>query len=289
MGFYPLTARLQKESFKLISSIAHSNTVRIWSTSNITTESDYALSQLTLHPSFNLNNHIELSFNLGVIYYWGGFLDSFVSSYHGWLNLPNGQRDRVSDFKTKYRIATSEFAWIERDKPTASLRDTMVMTRVEVLDSPSTIITVAVAAEFPTGNKLYGVSNGANDYGLAFYFDQKIFIPQFYFYYIFGYMYLGRFQYKGVKLPHKSTKWQHAITLEWLPNDFWATFQVQVIGEESVYETDNEFLDKDAWILNIGFTFLRTNKSLWQFIFTEDLNYRNTPDFTLQLSHHRSF
>ena len=295
--FLPQRAQLAKSKFNLISSLTHSNIIRLRTTSNFNALSDMAVSHLTLNPKYNLNKQFEISFNIGVLSYWGGFLDSPVEWYHKTFNFPNGQRGYTKSNKVSYILGSFTESIVNRNKATSSLKDSSAMIRYQAIktDKNSSFknftLSLAAGIEFPTGNQDYGTSNGTIDYGFAAYFEKELFTPNLYIYYLVSLIKLGELKNEQLTMPIKKLKKQHSLSFEWLPYKSFSLI-CQVDYESSPYKTpDNPFLGEAPATLVLGINFLKSSRknSMWQFIFTEDISHKTTPDFTLQLGVFQGF
>ena len=293
--FYPLRAGLPTKKFKLVADLSHSNIIRLKHELTYRTESDMAVTHLTLNPFFRLSANTEVSINTGILSYWGGFLDHFVERYHKLFNFPNGQRAFRSKNESTWVIGTSDWKVVDRHKPTTSLRDTSIMLRYRLINTQENhrfrnfVLTLAAAIELPAGKTDLGTSNGSVDGGIGLYLEKELFSPRIFLYNLTSLCWPGKLERNGHRMPLKKFLVQNSFSVEFIPTSS-LSLVAQIQGSTSPYnKTDNKFLDVAPWQFLAGINFLKKRHRMWQLSFSEDISHKTTPDFTFQLTTFQEF
>lgn len=113
LSFYPTTASTNPEgAYSISSNFITSNTSLKYDSYTIDTESR----ELNVSFDLGITDRFEVGASSGLIWQGGGILDELVDSWHKWLSLPRGRRDRLpqDDFVIAGDTTDSEFAFTDK-------------------------------------------------------------------------------------------------------------------------------------------------------------------------------
>ncbi|MCF8033625.1 MAG: DUF3187 family protein [Desulfarculaceae bacterium] len=250
------------------------------SSSRASLDLDMELAYAALAYDYALPHGVRLGLELPAAFYWGGFMDGFIESYHRALGLPNGGREQVPQDLVRYQASSRGRRIISQDSSTQGVGDVRLKGAWSLLARPGMGLSLLGQLSLPSGDpdKGLGAGGAVPALGLA------------------GGLTHGRWSFNANAMYFSLGSTSLLDPLE--PDDVWAgslslgwawsnalTLRAQLNGATPlVDDTGVEGLDNGMLQVLLGFQWVPTKGQLISVAFAEDLIYYTSPDFTLSLS-----
>ncbi len=223
----------------------------------------------------------EISLEMPILFFNGGFLDNGLEWYHTTFGFPDyGRRTRPAN-QFLYQVKKDGRLIIEGQDGKAGIGDLRIsVKKVLLLMDNQPFLSLKASLELPTGDPDTGFGNGSPDLGFMLQMEKKI---------------TGYLQATGnlgliIPGPLKAQEtidlnpfWFGGIGLEAKP---WKRISVlgQITAQTSPFpETGLDFIDNPAVILSFGGRYYR-GRNYFELSLSEDLNTSGAPDFILNFS-----
>jgi len=215
---------------------------------------------------------------LPVTYRSHGTLDGIISSWHKWLGLPNGLRNRFPDNGYRYTIISRDGLVFNDEGDTLGIGDLALSYKYPLWNrgEGKDALSLRAGAKLPLGDPDQALGSGNFDYSLGLLWQRQL-SPHWRGYVNFDYVFIGEPDWKNIG-------WQSG------PVSLWAlehalSHNTTVVAQ---YRTHVNYLrvgsfeaDKDAQELAIGFNNRVSDRLVWSGGFNEDLNPETSPDFVM--------
>jgi hypothetical protein len=241
----------------------------------------------TLSLRYGLAKQIQLGFDLPYIHHSGGFLDSFISDWHDFFGLPNGDRDKFPDnqLNYSYKDATEGFSLESKDGGLGDLRANLVY---ELASGENTSYAIQLSIKAPTGNAEKLTGSEAWNTSLALMTQYEISLPSGTFSFWAGGA--GNYLGNGEILKDRVNNW---VVNGWLGGGWspyhWLGLKIQFDSHSSLYDSNLKEIGDPALIMTLGGSVVLTEKTIFELAFSEDLNVEVSPDIAFHLSLKHNF
>ena len=241
---------------------------------------DMELGYVALGYDHALPHGVRLGLELPAAFYWGGFLDGFIESYHRALGLPNGGREQVAQDLVRFQATSRGRRIISQDSSTQGVGDVRLKGAWSLIARPGMALSLLGQLSLPSGDpdKGLGAGGAVPALGLA------------------GELTQGRWSINANALYFSLAATSLLDPLE--PDDVWAgslslgwawsnalTLRAQLNGATPlVHDTGVEGLDNGMLQVLLGIQWAPDKEQLISMAFAEDLIHYTSPDFTLSLS-----
>ncbi len=246
---------------------------------------DMEVYRTSLDFSYSFYKSFEVGAELPFLSFSGGFLDSFVQSYHHTFGFPNGGRELVPNGRFSYKITRGAQNLYSVTQETFGLSDINFYLKHQFLEEKGKVPALSLKGAFkvPTGNRESGLGSGSVDFHLNLALEKSY--KRFHSYTNMGYLGLGNF-------PPLEGYTRSAVFAFSQSFELNITHIASVVGQVQTNTplfayTRNPLLDKPPVDLNVGFKGTGPKNSqwkhfLWEFVFTEDLAVNGpSPDFSV--------
>ncbi|MCB2226076.1 MAG: DUF3187 family protein [Desulfarculaceae bacterium] len=241
---------------------------------------DMELGYVSLGYEQSLPHGVRLGVELPAAFYWGGFMDGFIESYHRALGLPNGGREQVPQDLVRYRASSRSRTIISQDSSTQGVGDLRLKGAWSLWARPGAALSLLGQVSLPSGDPDKGLGAGGALPALGLTGELthgrwSLSANALYFY--LGYTsLLDPLEPNNVAAGSLSLGWAWSDTL---------TLRAQLNGATPLLDdTGVEGLDNGMLQILLGVQWVPTHGQLISIAFAEDLIYYTSPDFTLSLS-----
>ena len=241
---------------------------------------DMELGYLALGYAYTPHPRVRLGVELPAMFYYGGFLDGFIESYHRALGLPNGGREQVAQDLVRYRATSRNRTIISQDGSTQGVGDARLKGRFLLWQGEGACLSLLGQVSLPSGDPDKGLGAGGvvpalglaggvnwgrwslNANALYFHLGQTTL--------------LDPLEPDDVAAASLSLGWAWSQTL---------TLRAQLNGATPLLQdTGVEGLDNGLLQVLLGLQWVPAKGQVVSLAFGEDLIYYTSPDFTLSLS-----
>ncbi len=215
---------------------------------------------------------LELGFSVPFYLYYGGFLDSFVSSFHEAFGLPNLLRGQTPYGLVDFQYHRGDQVVLSGMNSFGAVGDVAIDVKKTLYDRRSRSLAVRGAVKLPTGDPQNLSGSGATDFGLGVAFDRIG--PKYGLYMNANYHFLGnpeRFETRDYFSVMVGADWRFKPRLAALLQADYA--QPPVVGEVSN-------LNKPGTQLALGLRYRHSETFTYEWRLVEDLS-SFSPDFTI--------
>ena len=241
---------------------------------------DMELGYVSLGYAYTPHARVRLGLELPAAFYWGGFMDGFIESYHRALGLPGGGRENAPRDQVRYDVSSRGKRIVSQDGSTQAVGDLKLKGAWMLWNSGDPAVSLVGQVSLPTGDPDKGLGAGGAIPALG----------------LSGDLPLGRFSLNANVMYFHLGSTSLLDPLE--PNDVWAgslslgwawsdalTLRGQINGATAlVQDTGVEGLDNAMSQVLLGVQWKPSKGQLISLAFAEDLIYYTSPDFTLSLS-----
>jgi len=279
--FTPLDATVApKGSSQLRLTLAYSSIFVRQSSSRASLDLDMELGYAALGYDYTPLPGLRLGLELPAVFYWGGFLDGFIESYHRALGLPNGGREQAPQDQVRYQASSRGRRIISQDGSTQGVGDLRLKGAYALWSTPGAALSLLGQVSLPSGDpdKGLGAGGAVPALGLA------------------GGLTHGRWSLNANALYFYLGSTSLLDPLE--PDDVWAgsmslgwawsnalTLRAQLNGATPlVQDTGVQGLDNGMLQILLGAQWAPAKDQVVSVAFAEDIIHYTSPDFTLSLS-----
>ena len=135
---------------------------------------DYEVYAAELGISYNILDELQLGVNFRFFSFSGGFLDSFIESFHNLFDFPGGGREYIEQNRIHINIPNNNGLKLYLDKAAVSMGDTDLWGKWTFFENNTVSLAALSAFKVPTGalEKLSG--SNYPDIALGLLFDWRI-------------------------------------------------------------------------------------------------------------------
>ncbi|MCB2192000.1 MAG: DUF3187 family protein [Deltaproteobacteria bacterium] len=241
---------------------------------------DMELGYLSLGYAYTLHPRVRLGLELPAAFYWGGFLDGFIESYHRALGLPNGGRENAPQDQVRYEATSRGKRIVSQDGATQAVGDLRLKGAWMLWSGRGPALSLLGQVSLPTGDPDKGLGAGGAIPALGLSGDVPL--GRFTLNANAMYFYLGSTTLLDPLEP--DDVWTGSLSLGWAWSDT-LTLRGQLNGASALTGgTGVEGLDNAMLQILLGVQWKPSKGQLISLAFAEDLVYYTSPDFTLSLS-----
>ena len=251
--------------------------------------SDYEVFAADLGISFNILKELQLGADIRMFYYYGGFMDSFIESFHGLFGFPNGEREYFLQNRLYVNIPNENGIVMYLDENAASLGDIDLWGKWTFFENTGFSLAALAAFKLPTGSldKLSGT--GYPDAGLGLLIDFR------------AARYLSLYTHAGIVVPFngKSNFMFNGMLgaeihpLEFLSFNLQMNIRTSPITDNTIPHSLSDLLGTTVYRLSLpqfnimGGIVLRFNRTNWQLYFEQNAITNQGADITfgIMVSH----
>ncbi|BEQ14580.1 DUF3187 family protein [Desulfoferula mesophila] len=246
---------------------------------------DMELGYLSLGYAYTLHPRVRLGLELPAAFYWGGFMDGFIESYHQALGLPNGGRENAPQNQVRYDLSSRGKRIVSQDGSTQAVGDLRLKGAWLLWQGGGPALSLLGQVSLPTGDPDKGLGAGGTIPALGLSGDLPL--GRWALNANVMYFYLG--DTSLLEPLQADNVWAGSLSLGWAWTDS-LTLRGQLNGATALVEgTGVEGLDNAILQLLLGAQWAPCHGQLISLAFAEDLIYYTSPDFTLSLSWGWSF
>ncbi len=289
LGLTPTRAEVVPEgTFELRLDSAYSNIFERERNANAFLDLDMELLRMSLHTMYGLTDDFEIGIEIPLMHFNGGFLDSFIQSYHKFFGFPNGGRDQVPNNQFDYFLNQGGRQRFRYPSADLGLGDIVLHVKHQLTGQDSDWPALSIFAEFkfPTGRRCRGFGSGAFDFGFGTALEASY--KRIHGHFNAAYYVLGGNAYYEDLMRSEMFSYMIAGEVSLLPN--WSVI-VQLNGSTPLLQgTGLDQWDGVPLDLVIGFrgeerNLINNTDLIWQFGFSEDVTSRGpSVDFTVFFS-----
>ena len=147
-------------------------TERIYNTDYVF--SDYEVFTAETSFAFNILDKLQLGADLRIISYYGGFMDSFIESFHGLFGFPNGAREYFFQNQLYINFPNNNGINMYLDKNAVSFGDIDLWGKWTFFENSNFSIAALAAFKIPTGSLDQLSGTGFPDAGLGLLLDFRV-------------------------------------------------------------------------------------------------------------------
>jgi hypothetical protein len=219
-----------------------------------------------------LGKGLEVRASIPFTIMYGGFLDSFLSSFHKTLNLPNAGRDDFSFNELHYFYSKDGATAWDRPDDVAAFGDLTLQVKKALWEKDQNELAARAAVKLPTGSRSNLTGSGKTDFALGFMFNRVG--PRFGGYFNINYSFLGK--------PDELDTRNHfslmgAFDWRFKPN---LAMVIQYDHIDRFLSSEIRELNQSARQLVLGLRWRRSDRNQLEWRFAEDIS-TTAPDFTL--------
>lgn len=241
----------------------------------------------TFSIRYGLSEQIQIGLDLPYIHHSEGFLDSFISDWHDFFGLPNGDRNKFPDnqLNYSYKDENEGFNVNSDDGGFGDLRANLVY---ELFSGGNTSYALKYSIKAPTGNAEKLTGSGAWDTSLALMtqYEDSLSSGSYSLWAGIAGNYLGN----GEVLEDRVNSW---VASGWLGGGWspyhWIGLKIQFDSHSSLYDSNLKELGDPALIMTLGGSLVLTEKTILDLAFSEDLHVEVSPDIAFHLSLRHTF
>ncbi len=236
----------------------------------------------TLGLRYGLSDQLQVGIDLPWVWHSGGFLDSFISDWHDFFGLPDGDRDELQDDQLNYLYYRDGTERLRLQDETDSLGDLRLQLAWQFITTEQSAFTLQTQVKAPTGDadKLTGSEAWDVSLALSAQRDFPLGNGQGALWAGFGVSWLGDGEVLEDEVEDfAASGWLGA---GWNPLD-WLALKLQVDSHTALYDSDLGEIGDPAVILTLGGTLGLGEKTTLDIGVGEDLNVNASPDVTFHL------
>lgn len=242
---------LNRGQFETTVSTTFSNTFEFSPATNTTVNLDMETWRHAVSIGWGVTDAIDVKVEIPFVTGSGGFLDSFVQWYHGFVGVPNGGREFVANGLFTYSVSQGGTTLASHSSRGLAFSDMTLRGKIEISQYLKLPLKLAVApyVKLPTGSTASGFSSGHLDAGLSVIAQLDFF--RFHLFEQAGFVYVGGHDtLAGIMRPVFFTFGQ-GFEFQWA--DGFSTI-VQLTGNTPLFKnTDAPELSEIILDLNVGF------------------------------------
>lgn len=240
----------------------------------------------TLGMRYGLSDTLQLGIDLPWVWHSEGFMDGFISDWHNFFGLPNGDRDELQNDQLNYLYYRDGKEHLNLQDETNGFGDLRLQLAWQFKATDQSAFTLQTQLKAPTGNanKLTGSEAWDLSLALSAQRDFPLGKGQGALWGGFGVSWLGDGEVLEDEVEdYAASGWMGA---GWVPLN-WLALKLQIDSHTALYDSNLTELGDPAVILTMGGTLALGEKTLLDIGVGEDLNVNASPDVTFhfQLAH----
>lgn len=241
----------------------------------------------TLGLRYGLGGRLQVGFDLPWVKHDKGSLDSFISDWHDFFSLPDGDRDDLPEDELTFVYFRNGDERLNLDRPADGLGDLRLLLAWQLTAGEQTATALQASLKAPTGDADKLTGSEGWDASLALAFDRRVPLTQGQAAIWGG---LGcSWLASGKVLAAQSEDWAANAWLGagWSPLD-WLALKLQLDAHTALYDSALTELGDPALILTMGGSLGLGKATTLDIGVGEDLAVNASPDVTfhLGLTHH---
>ena len=228
---------------------------------------------------YGLTEKIQLGFDLSYINHSGGFLDSFISDWHDFFGLPNGDRDRLPNDQLNYTYKRDNLEFFNVSRSTGGWGDLSTSMIYEFATRKDSSQALKLSVKIPTGDAEKLTGSGAWDASLAIMtlHDFQSSLGHFSVWSGLAGNYLGQSDILNETLEDWAiSAW---VGMGWNPGERFA-LKLQFDSHSALYDSELTELGDPSLIMSMGGTVALSEKTALDIAVGEDLAVSASPDIT---------
>ncbi|NQT95171.1 MAG: DUF3187 family protein [Candidatus Omnitrophica bacterium] len=244
---------------------------------------DTEVSRFYADIKYGLLDNLEVSVNIPLLDYSGGYLDSFIENFEDVfeaIKTPNAREDRPGD---KYRFKVVHFGQTVIDdlSEPSGIGEITLEAKYKVLEEKDYLPTISLRGglKLPTASDEI-LGSDEIDYGVGVLLDKKL-MDRLFLYINLNVIFIGKPDIID-KLNIDDYILSGLFGLEFFLTDR-TSIILQAFGNTTIYDEGISAMDKDGAVLSVGFNHNFTKDISWQIAMDENTN-NATPDFGLLTS-----
>lgn len=240
----------------------------------------------TLGMRYGLSDTLQVGIDLPWVWHSEGFMDGFISDWHDFFGLPNGDRDELQYDQLNYLYYREGKENLNLADETNGFGDLRLQLAWQFKFTDQSAFTLQTQLKAPTGNanKLTGSEAWDLSLALSAQRDFPLGKGQGALWGGFGVSWLGDGEVLEDEVEdYAASGWMGA---GWVPLN-WLALKLQIDSHTALYDSNLTELGDPAVILTMGGTLALGEKTLLDIGVGEDLNVNASPDITFhfQLAH----
>jgi hypothetical protein len=236
----------------------------------------------TLGLRYGLNENLQLGIDLPWVWHAEGFLDGFISDFHDFFSMSNGDRDKLEDDQLDYLYFKDGEERLRLQDETDGLGDLRLQLAWKFKETEKASFTMQSQLKAPTGDadKLTGSEAWDIALSLSAHRDLLYGDDQGAIWGGFGFTWLGNGEFIEEEVEDFAVSgW---LGTGWRPLD-WLALKLQLDGHTALYDSDLPELGDPTAILTMGGTLGLSDKTTLDIGIGEDLTVYTSPDVTFHL------
>ena len=136
--------------------------------------SDYEVFAAEMGIAYNVFNELQLGIDLRVFSFSGGFMDSFIESFHGLFGFPNGGREYFFQNQLYVNLPNNNGINLYLDESAVSFGDIDIWGKWTFFENTNVSLAALAAFKIPTGRLERLSGTGFPDAGLGLFLDWRM-------------------------------------------------------------------------------------------------------------------
>ena len=263
---------LDKRDYRLVFNFDYSNTIidRSNDRESLALDMEHLSTEIRVQAGLGKGFELGVWFPFYVMY--GGFLDPFISSYHGAFGFPNEVRGRTPDNLFQYRYEVGDSPALERNKGSFAIGDITFSAKKALLENDKNAVALRAAVKLPSGSAEKLTGSGKADFGIGLAASRVG--KRFGGYFNINYQFLGKpesLDTKNYLSIMAAFDWRFRNTLV-------AVFQYEV--QQSFLKSQLPLLARPAHQLVLGLRWRPSDRFQYEWRLAEDISEAG-PDITV--------
>jgi len=240
---------------------------------------DVETRRAALRASVGLGGGFELSAELPWLRHEGGDLDRVIETWHGWFNLPDGNREDVPRDLVDVRVSSGDSS-VSLQEQVSGLGDASVALTRRLWRDDAAVISATLGAKFATGDEDELLGSGSEDYYLVINAsaDHRGDSPLRWHGQL-GYLRAG--DIAGLASVQEQDLWFAGIAMDWQLRER-LSLLLQVDSHAGVADSALTQLGDTSVQLTVGGRWAFSEGWAAELSFSEDIAVNTAPDFVLQ-------
>lgn len=230
-----------------------------------------------------LRERLQIGFDLAWIRHDEGALDDFISDWHNFFGLPDGDRNRLPDDNLAIRYQRNGEELLNLERPADGLGDLRLQLAWQIALNETSATALHLALKLPSGDAASLTGNEGWGVDLAVAFDRRVQLERNAAAGIWGGL-GGSWLDDGEILADQAVSWAANAWLGagWSPLDRLA-FKLQFDSRTPLYDSDLTELGSAALSVAMGGTLVIAERTFLDLYVGEDLAVNTAPDVTFHL------
>ena len=236
----------------------------------------------TLGLRYGLNETLQVGIDLPWVWHSEGFLDGFISDFHDFFNMNNGDRDKLEDDQLDYLYYKDGEERLRLQDETDGLGDLRLQLAWQFKETEKSSFTLQSQLKVPTGDADKLTGSEAWDIALALSTQRDLLYgdDQGAIWGGIGFTWLGSGEF--IKEDVEDFAVSGWLGTGWRPID-WLALKLQIDGHTALYDSELAELGDPTAILTMGGTLGLNERTSLDISIGEDLTVYTSPDVTFHL------